>query len=153
KSAVLGVAAGAAFSAVAAAAPCTQSAPAKPNSPGIVCPSGDTVSGNRASSPTGVSAAEHPGHFETPLPREDIIDAEAFSGDGIKITNLQATMTANRYVAAPFAPAMPSPTTEDAELYGPGYWSAKSMSHIVKRRPSVLGIGLVTAPSHDVKQS
>src|SRR5262249_47628428 len=79
-----------------------------------------------------------------------------FSGDGVKITNLQATMTANTYIAGveAFAPAAQLELTDDATMYGPDYLSAKSMPVLRKRpRPPLLGVGLVTVPSYKPSNS
>jgi len=79
--------------------------------------------------------------------------AAVFSGDGIKITKMQATMTANRYVASPFTPAAGLDAVDDVKLFAPDYSSVKAMSPLPIRGRSVVGVGLVSLPSSHPKTS
>jgi hypothetical protein len=179
-SGVLGVAAAAAFSSAAIAGPCIQTSPIRHSAAGLACALHDkTVSSFVYSTPSEV-VAEPVGGFPIP-PRHNpgpthtsdsvvdvsealtgnapgadaVIDAETFSGDGVKITRLQATMTANTYVAGvvTFAPPVQQHFTDDVTLYTPDYLAVKGMSPIPKRPPSVVGVGLSTAPSQNAKTS
>jgi hypothetical protein len=169
--AVVGVVAAAAFSTAAFGEPCVQRAVAADTPTGLSCAAGDELLNASVDAPhavmtavavvpDGQAAAETPGADFTSLidisePTTGAAEnAEIFSNDGIKMTNLQATMTANKYVASPFAPAPPLHVTDDLSFYGPAYLSVKAMSPLPKKRPpSVVGVGLVTAPSQNAKKS
>jgi hypothetical protein len=167
---VLGIAAAAAFSSAALAVPCTCMPTAAHTAGGFSCTVNDkNTSGlpytdadstvtddpllanqlDQASAATtelalfGETTATGTGTSET---------AQAFAGDGIKITNLQATMTDNKYVAdlGRFAPR--PDLTDDMTLYGPDYFSVKLLPKLPKRRPPVVGVGLGTAPSPNAKK-
>lgn len=170
KPAVVGVAAAAAFSTAALAGPCVQRTVAADTATGLSCPAGDkllSASIDARRSAVGTEAVVTDGQAATEPavgdfaffiditePATGTSNAEIFSSDGIKITSLQATMTANKYVASPFAPLPPPNITDDLKFYSPDYLSVKAMSPLPKkRRSSVVGIGLVTAPSQNVKKS
>jgi hypothetical protein len=180
RSGALGVAAAAAFSSAAIAGPCIQTSPIKHIAAGLAGALHDktvsrfiyaTPNEVAAKSVTGVPMAltDNPGPTHTSdsvvdvsealtgnAPGADaVIDAETFSGDGVKITRLQATMTANTYVAGvvTFAPPVQQHFTDDVTLYTPDYLAVKGMSPIPKRPPSVVGVGLSTAPSQNAKTS
>jgi hypothetical protein len=78
------------------------------------------------------------------------VDAETFVGNGIKITNLQATMTSNKYVAGRL-PTAAAPPIEDLMMFSPDYLSVKTLPRIPKRNP--VGVGLVTLPQPTVKDA
>jgi hypothetical protein len=85
---------------------------------------------------------------------DDLAAAETFSAGHIKITNLQATMTANTYVAGveTFAPAAQNGANADLKMYGPDYLSTKWLPP-QRHRARRVGVGLVTTPSHAEKKS
>ena len=179
-SGVLGVAAAAAFSSAAIAGPCIQTSPIRHVATGPACALHDkTVSSFIYSTPNAVAAesvtgvpmalTDNPGPSHTSDSVVDVsealtgnasgadavTDAETFSGSGVKITRLQATMTANTYVAGvvTFAPPVQQHFTDDVTLYTPDYLAVKGMSPTPKRPPSVVGVGLSTAPSQNAKTS
>jgi len=80
----------------------------------------------------------------------ELVEAETFAGSGIKITNLQATMTSNRYVAGRL-PVAAAPPIEDLIMFSPDYLSVKELPRIPKRNP--VGVGLVTVPKPIVKDA
>jgi hypothetical protein len=80
----------------------------------------------------------------------ETVDAEAFVGNGIKITNLQATMTSNKYVAGGL-PTAAAPPIEDLMMFSPDYLSVKTLPRTPKRNP--VGVGLVTLPQPTIKDA
>ena len=171
-SAVLGIAAAAALSSAASALPCAKMSPATSVAASFSC---TAYGGNSTSSvdardprsvppnPTGPMSAELEllGELAAPVAAEmfsaNVTEgaADTFSADRIKITNLQATMTANKYVVGfpNLTPARLTPT-DDLTIYGPDYLSVKALPPLPKNRPSpVVGVGLVTAPSKDANKS
>jgi hypothetical protein len=174
KSTVLGAVVGTAFSAIAVAAPDIQST--EQNSAGILDRQGGVIFGGLAQLSVDVIAAEYPAALNMPLLEhpeftsslqntfllqdtqddrgaDSGIDSKVFSADGIKITQLQATTTSNRYVASPFAPGVEIEAVDDVKFFAPDYSSVKAMSPVPKRGRSVVGVGLVTIPSGNVKTS
>jgi hypothetical protein len=85
------------------------------------------------------------------LDTTDAADAETFTGRGVKITNLQATMTSNKYVAGRLPIAAESAPVEDLIIFSPDYASTKMLPSIPKRNS--VGVGLVTVPKPPVKES
>jgi hypothetical protein len=85
------------------------------------------------------------------LDTTDAADAETFTGRGVKITNLQATMTSNKYVAGRLPIAAESAPVEDLINFSPDYASTKMLPPTPKRNP--VGVGLVTVPKPPVKES
>src|SRR6266446_2907851 len=165
-SAVLGIVAAAALSSAAVAAPCaTMSVPA--STPATVCSEAavsaaiitplfvranqlnQTTSATVVSELPEITAAMAATDAAGTVFDDDIDATKAFSGDRIKITSLQATMTANRYVAG-FTSFRPPPQlnfTEDLTLYSPDYLSVKGLPRLRKRPSPAVGVGLVTVPS------
>jgi len=177
KSAVLGAALGAAFSAAAVAAPHTQSTPPEEHAARIAGQQGDTLL-SPTRFPARVIASEPISALDATLQESPALTnwtqnlfvstlddtgdgrgvdnesgAAVFSGDGIKITKMQATMTANRYVASPFTPAAGLDAVDDVKLFAPDYSSVKAMSPLPIRGRSVVGVGLVSLPSSHPKTS
>src|SRR5205807_8637845 len=78
-------------------------------------------------------------------------DDETFVRRDVRITNLQATMTSNKYVAGrlPISAAEATPV-EDLITLSPDYPSIKILPQIPKRKP--VGVGLVTVPNPPVKE-
>jgi hypothetical protein len=97
------------------------------------------------------SASSQPEILHGDSREADILaDPEIFAGRGIKITNLQATMTSNEYVAGRL-PLAASRAIEDLMMFSPDYLSVKTLTPLPKRRP--VGVGLVTTPKPLVKES
>ena len=157
QSAALGMAAAAAVSSAAAALPCAPTLPSKTTSSEFSC----TADVNTVSAPPGgregdegIDApqgdAQGAGQIAVFVDTAEVTGTETFDGAGIKITNLQATMTSNRYVAGrlPRAPGRP---VEDIILFSPDYLSIKLLPRVPKRSP--VGVGLVTVPQPTVKDA
>lgn len=159
QSAALGLAAAAAaFSSAATALPCGETALGKTTSSEFTC----TVS-DKTSSPLAYDQQGEPGadaaqdDSQPPLGQSALFlevaeagDAEPFTSRGIKITNLQATMTSNSYVASRLPIAAQTTPVEDLIMFSPDYLSTKMLPRIPKRNP--VGVGLVTAPKPRVKE-
>jgi hypothetical protein len=158
QSAALGIAAAAALSSAASALPCAQTSPGKPATAEMTCTVSDETSSPLARDQQGEPAADaRQGGSEPPIGESALLldipkvaDAETFDGGGIKITNLQATMTSNRYIAGRVPTAETTPV-EDLISLSPDYLSTKMLPHIPKRKP--VGVGLVTVPKPPVKES
>lgn len=83
-------------------------------------------------------------------PEADVLaDPEVFTGSGIKITNLQATMTSNKYVAGRLPAAVGRPI-EEIIMLSPDYLTIKTLAPLPKRNP--VGVGLVTVPKPPTKE-
>ena len=157
KSAALGIAAAASFSSAAAGLPCTEMAL---NSTIIKCSC--TVTDSAASQPvhgqSGDPGAEAPQDGSPPAVDQsafpgdvtEAADDEAFVRRDIKITNLQATMTSNKYVAGRLPIAAQTTPVEDLIMFSPDYLSTKTLPRMPERKP--VGVGLVTVPKPPVKE-
>jgi hypothetical protein len=158
KSSALGVVAAAALSTAGLAAPCVGGAISGYSRPGILCAvNGETPGGSGAlvlTADSETAASEILNAEEAPIDDPASVIDEPLSDAGIKITNLQATMTANKYVAdiGTFAPAALSSPTDDVAVYGLDYRAIKNLPRLPKRRPSAIGVGLTTPPSSTAKK-
>ena len=160
QSAALGIAAAAAFSSAASALPCTETSLGKTTTSEISCPVSDKTSSPPARDQRGEPEADAPQDGSPPavgqsaafLDVSETTDGETFVRSDIKITNLQATMTSNKYVAGrlPIAAAEEAPV-EDLITLSPDYPSIKMLPHIRQRKP--MGVGLVTVPKPTVKET
>jgi hypothetical protein len=172
KPAVVGVAAAAVFATAAVAGPCVQRTVAADTATGLYAPASDKLLSASVDAPhsamptetvvTDGQAAGEPaaGDFASFNDISEPTTGAAantgmFTSDGVKITRLQATITANTYVAGvvTFAPPVQQHFTDDVTLYTPDYLAVKGMSPTPKRPPSVVGVGLSTAPSQNSKTS
>ena len=107
QSAALGIAAAAAFSSAASALPCAETSLGQNATSELTCTVTDKTSGLPAREQQGDPEADAPQDDSQPPVGQSALffditeagDAEAFGEDGIKITNLQATMTSNKYIA------------------------------------------------------
>jgi hypothetical protein len=157
KSAVLGVAAATVLSGATVAGPCMQTASIRDIAGELACaPNDKTVSDFIFATRDEVAVVDLSAALAGNVAdADDGTDAETFSGGGVKITRLQATMTANTYVAGLVTSAPPPQqhVTDDVSLYTPDYLAVKAMSPIPKRPPPVVGVGLTTAPSQAAKTS
>jgi hypothetical protein len=159
QSAALGIAAAAAFSSAASALPCAESSLGKPPTSEMTCTVSDKTSSPLARDRKGEPAADARQDDSQPPTDESALvlditeaaDQETFSGGGIKITNLQATMTANKYIAGRLPTAAETTPVEDLIMLSPDYLSTKLLPHIGQRKP--VGVGLVTVPKPPVKES
>ena len=159
QSAALGIAAAAAFSSAASAMPCAETSLGQSTTSELSC----TVTGKTS----GLPAREQQGDSEAGVPRDDSLpqvgqsamlldvtemgDAETFARRDIKITNLQATMTSNKYIAGRLPIAAEAAPVDDLIMFSPDYLSTKLLPHIRQRKP--VGVGLVTVPKPPVKES
>jgi hypothetical protein len=156
QSAALGIAAAAAFSSAASALPCAETSFNKTTTSDITCAASDRTSSPLARHPQGEPGADAPqDDSRSPVGQSalflDAAEAETFAGRGIKITNLQATMTSNKYVAGRLPIAAERAPVEDLIMFSPDYVSTKMLPPIPKRNP--VGVGLVTVPKPPVKES
>jgi hypothetical protein len=158
QSAALGIVAAAAFSSAAAALPCAETSLGQSTTSELSC----TVTGKTS----GLPAREQQGDSEAGVPRDDALpqvgqsamlldvtemgDAETFARRDIKITNLQATMTSNKYIAGRLPIAAEAAPVDDLITFSPDYLSTKLLPRIRKRSPT--GVGLVTVPKPPVKE-
>ncbi len=159
QSAALGIAAAAAFSSAAIALPCAEISLGKPPTLEMSCTVSDETSSPRAHDEKSEPSAGAPQDQSRPegdqsalfLDLPNAADDENFARRDIKITNLQATMTSNKYVAGrlPTAAAEETPV-EDLITLSPDYFSTKMLPHIRQRKP--VGLGLVTVPKPPVKE-
>jgi hypothetical protein len=162
------MAAAAAFSSVGLAAPCFHVPVASNMAPTVSCTANDRlvsarthVPGEEASAPLSSEAASDRALDIAEILDDDLEaaragDSEIFSDAGVKITRLEATMTSNKYVAdiGTFTPAAELHQTEDITVNGLDYRSVKDLPKLPKKkRPSVVGVGLMTAPSQTVKKT
>ena len=157
QSAALGMAAAAAFSSAASALPCAATVPSKITASGFTCAVNDETVGSPRDRQGDQGAAAPQGESQPVdqaallIDTAEITDAETFNGRGIKITNLQATMTSNKYVAGRLPLVPGTPAVDDLILFSPDYLSVKILPHIPKRNP--VGVGLVTVPKPIVKDA
>jgi len=162
QSAAFGIAAAAALSSAASALPCTATAPSNSTTSGFTCTVTDKTSSSLGGDQQGDPGAGASGDESQPPAGQSVvlIDAsepaalagpETFAGHGIKITNLQATMTSNKYVAGRLPLAPQSSAIEDLMMFSPDYLSVKMLPRIQKRNP--VGVGLVTVPKPTTTES
>jgi hypothetical protein len=158
QSAALGIAAAAVFSTAATALPCAETSLGKTTTSEITCTVSDKTSSPLARDRPGEPGADAPQDgSQPPLGQSALFldiaepeDAEPFTSRGIKITNLQATMTSNKYVAGRLPIAAATTPVEELIMFSPDYWSSKELPRIPKRNP--VGVGLVTVPKPPVKE-
>ena len=156
QSAALGMAAAAAFSSAASALPCAATVPSKITASGFTCAVNDETVGSPRDRQGDQGAAAPQGESQPVdqaallIDTAEITDAETFNGRGIKITNLQATMTSNKYIANRLPTAAETTRFEELIMLSPDYLSTKMLPHIRQRKP--IGVGLVTVPQ-PVKES
>jgi hypothetical protein len=152
QSAALGMAAAAALSGPASASPCADLAPIHDTLASSGCVESrqrvddDASSNQRGPEPTDLGAA---------LPPDDmgpanLIESETLLYPQVKITNLQATMTGNSYVAGRIPP-VPASSTDELMMYAPDYLSVKLLPRLPQQKP--VGVGLATLPKPPVKKS
>ena len=159
QSAALGIAAAAAFSSAASALPCAETSLGKPSTSEMTCNLKDETSSPLVRDQQGKPAADARQDDSQPptdqsallLDITEAADAETFAADGIKITNLQATMTSNKYIAGRLPTAGETTPVEDLIMLSPDYMSTKMLPHIRQRKP--VGVGLVTVPKPPEKES
>jgi hypothetical protein len=167
QSAALGIAAAAAFSSAATALPCAETSLGKTETSEITCTVSDKTSSPLARDEQGealADAAQHhsqPAVDQSPLSLDvteaadgeniEAADGENFARRDIKITNLQATMTSNKYIAGRLPAAGETTPVDDLISLSPDYLSTKMLPRIPKRKP--VGVGLVTVPKPPVKES
>jgi hypothetical protein len=167
QSAALGIAAAAAFSSAATALPCAETLLGKTEISEITCTVSDKTSSPLARDEQGeplADAAQHhsqPAVDQSPLSLDvteavdgentEAADGENFARRDIKITNLQATMTSNKYIAGRLPAAGETTPVDDLISLSPDYLSTKMLPRIPKRKP--VGVGLVTVPKPPVKES
>jgi hypothetical protein len=159
QSAALGIAAAAAFSSAATALPCAETALGKTATSQSTCAVTDKMASQLVYDQRDDPGADAPKDGSPPsvdqssllLDVMETADYETFARRDIKITNLQATMTSNKYVAGrlPIAAAEATPV-EDLITVSPDYPSIKTLPHIRQRKP--VGVGLVTVPKPPVKE-
>ena len=107
QSAALGIAAAAAFCSAATALPCAETSLGKTETSEITCTVSDKTSNPLARNEQGEPLADAAQHQSQPavdqpslsLDVTEAADGENFARRDIKITNLQATMTSNKYIA------------------------------------------------------
>ena len=152
QSAALGIAAAAAFSSAATALPCAETPLGKTTTSAFTCTVTDKTATQLLRDQTGDPGAEAPQDGSPPVVDQSVLfldvteapDEETFARRDIKITNLQATMTSNKYVAGRLPIAAEATPVEDLITFSPDYLSVKILPHISKRKP--VGVGLVTVP-------
>ncbi len=158
QSAVLGIAAAAAFSSAATALPCAETSLGKTTTSEITCTAGLKTSSPLARDQQEEPGADAPKDGSQPTVGESALfldvteaaDDETFVRRDIKITNLQATMTSNKYIAGRLPIAAQTTPVEDLIMLSPDYLSTKMLPRIPKRQP--VGVGLVTVPKQPVKE-
>ena len=159
QSAALGIAAAAAFSGAASALPCAETSLGKPATSEMTCTVGDKTSSPLARDEPGEPLADAPLDRSQPaidqsalfLDVTEAADDDNFARRDIKITNLQATMTSNKYIAGRLPTAAETTPVDDQIMLSPDYRSTKTLPRIPKRNP--VGVGLVTVPKPPVKES
>lgn len=159
RSAALGIAAAAAFSSAASASPCAETSLGKPPTSEMTCTASDETSSPLARDKEAEPVAEaRQDDSQEPIDESALFldipeaaDPEPFAGSGIKITNLQATMTSNKYIAGRLPTADETTSVEDSIMLSPDYFLTKMLPHIPKRKP--VGVGLVTVPKPPLKES
>jgi hypothetical protein len=158
QSAALGIAAAAAVSSAASALPCVETSPGQPPTSEMTCTVRGETSRPLAQDQHGAPPADARQDDPQPPTGESAVflditetaDPETFAGSGIKITNLQATMTSNIYIAGRLPTSDEETPVEDLITLSPDYLSTKLLSPIPKREP--VGVGLVTVPKPPVKE-
>jgi hypothetical protein len=158
QSAALGIAAAAAFSSAASALPCAEASPGQSTTSELTCIVAEKTSGLPVRERQGDPKVDAPqGESQPPVGQSapffdltEVGDAEAFDGGGIKITNLQATMTSNKYFAGRLPTAAEASPVDDLIMFSPDYLSTKMLPRIPRRNP--VGVGLVTVPKPPVKE-
>jgi len=152
QSAALGIAAAAALSGTASALPCGVAEPTRVTGAGCtVAEASPRVAEYRQPAASErAPLAEQPEVLLDAAETDITEDSQVFAGAGIKITNLQATMTSNQYVARrlPLAASRP---IEDLITISPDYLTVKTLDPVPKRRP--VGVGLVTVPKPPPKET
>ena len=159
QSAALGIAAAAAFSSAATALPCAETSLGKIETSEITCTISDKNSSPLAPDKQGEPPAGAPQDDSQAtvdqsalfLDTMEAADDENFARADIKITNLQATMTSNKYVAGRLPMAAETTPIQDLITLSPDYLSVKILPHTAKGKP--VGVGLVTVPKPPVKES
>ena len=167
QSAALGIAAAAAFSSAATALPCAETLLGKTEISEITCTVSDKTSNPLARDEQGeplADAAQHhsqPAVDESPLSLDvteaadgentEAADGENFARRDIKITNLQATMTSNKYIASRLPAAGETTPVDDLISLSLRIICRPRCCRIPKRKP--VGVGLVTVPKPPVKES
>jgi hypothetical protein len=159
QSAALGIAAAAAFSSAATALPCAETSLGKTETSEITCTVSDKTSNPLPRDEQGEPLADGPPDRSQPavdqsalfLDVTEAADDENFARRDIKITNLQATMTSNKYIAGRLPAAGETTPVDDLISLSPDYLSTKMLPRIPKRKP--VGVGLVTVPKPPVKES
>jgi hypothetical protein len=151
---VLGAAAAAALSGTATAVPCPMMAANSAVLQGVSCTVTE-ANVNPAEDRQQTESRPESSSGQTELlpraPEADVLaDPEVFTGSGIKITNLQATMTSNKYVAGRLPVAVGRPI-EEIIMFSPDYLTIKTLAPLPKRNP--VGVGLVTVPKRPTKES
>jgi hypothetical protein len=167
QSAALGIAAAAAFSSAATALPCAETLLGKTEISEITCTVSDKTSNPLARDEQGEPLADEAQHHSQPAVDQsplsldvteaadgentEATDGENFARRDIKITNLQATMTSNKYIAGRLPAAGETTPVDDLISLSPDYLSTKMLPRTPKRKP--VGVGLVTVPKPPVKES
>jgi hypothetical protein len=152
QSAALGIAAAAAFSSAATALPCAETVLGQTTTSEFTCAVTDKTASQLGRDQRGDPGADAPkdgspsavDQSELFLAVTEAAGDENFVRRDIKITNLQATMTSNKYVAGRLPIAGEATPVEDLITFSPDYLSVKILPHIPMRKP--VGVGLVTAP-------
>ncbi len=158
QSAAMGIAAAAAFSSAASALPCTEPSLGQSMTSELICTVTDKTSDPPAREQRGDPEADAPQDASQPSVGESALfldvtgvgDSETFARREIQITNLQATMTSNKYVAGRLPIAAEATPVEDLITVSPDYLSVKILPHNPKRKP--VGVGLVTVPKPPAKE-
>ena len=158
QSAALGIAAAAAFSSAATALPCAETALGKSTTSDYTCTVTDKAASQLVDDQRSDPGAHAPQEGSPPaidrsalfLDDTEAADDEDFDRRDIKITNLQATMTSNKFVAGRLPLAAEATPVQDLITFAPDYLSIKLLPHISKRTP--VGVGLVTVPKPPVKE-
>jgi hypothetical protein len=150
----LGIAAAVAFSTAASALPCAEA-------PIATSPLASVACADDSDRPGAVFAVEGGGREPTatvdPLGENTAVagvepaELGEFAERVVKITNLEATMTANKYVAGRIPPVPQTSPIEDLTMYAPDYLSVKLLPRLPKRKS--VGVGLVTLPKPSLKKS
>jgi hypothetical protein len=140
----------------ATALPCAETSLGKAVTSGITCTVTDKTSAHGQQGEPGTDAPQD--GSQPPLGKPALFldvaeagDADTFTGRGIKITNLQATMTSNKYVTGRLPTAAQTTSVEDLIMFSPDYLSTKMLPRIPN--PNPIGVGLVTVPKPALKQS
>src|ERR1700730_7716685 len=162
-----GIASTAAFCSAATALPCAETSLGKTETSEITCTVSDKTSNPLPRDEQGEPLADGPPGRSQPavdksslsldfIEAADGVNTEAADGENfarrdIKITNLQATMTSNKYIAGRLPAAGETTPGDDLISLSPDYLSTRMLRRIPKRKP--VGVGLVTVPKPPVKES